>query len=74
LNNAITELIQFKSIEVLLSLEVKNSELFVTTPDDISSCDEKYVPRMVTVTEHFTKFDREVCFPKFLSIIFRRHI
>src|SRR6185369_7697690 len=47
LNNAITEFIQFKSIEVLLSLEVKNSELFVTTPDDISDCDEKYIPRLV---------------------------
>src|SRR6185295_5097398 len=49
LNNAITEFIQFKSIEVLLSLEVKNDELFVTTPDDISSCDEKYIPIMVSM-------------------------
>src|SRR6185312_10706737 len=49
LNNAVTEPIQFKSIEVLLSLEVKNSELFVTTPDDISSCDEKYMPRLVSM-------------------------
>src|SRR6185369_9116582 len=49
LNNAITESIQFKSIEVLLSLEVKNNELFVTTPDDISDCDEEYIPRMVSI-------------------------
>ena len=49
LNNAITESIQFKSIEVLLSLEVKNSELFVTTPDDISGCDAEYIPRMVSM-------------------------
>src|SRR6185312_3308194 len=49
LNNATTEFVQFKSIEVLLSLEVKNSELFVTTPDDISGCDEKYIPRLVSI-------------------------
>src|SRR6185436_7752219 len=49
LNNAINEFIQFKSIEVLLALEVKNSELFVTTPDDISGCDEKYIPRLVSM-------------------------
>src|SRR6185437_16555492 len=49
LNNAITEFIQFKSIEVLLSLEAKNSELFVTTPDDISGCDEKYIPKLLSM-------------------------
>src|SRR6185437_3349220 len=49
LNNANTEFIQFKSIEVLLSLEAKNNELFVTTPDDISGCDGKYIPRMVSM-------------------------
>src|SRR6185369_624988 len=49
LNNATTESIQFKSIEVLLSLEAKNNELFVTTPDDISGCDEKYIPRLVSI-------------------------
>src|SRR5205085_9101663 len=49
LNNASTEFIQFKSIEVLLSLEVKNNELFVTTPDDIAGCDEKYIPRLVSM-------------------------
>src|SRR6185295_917956 len=49
LNNATNESIQFKSIEVLLSLEVKNSELFVTTHDDISGCDEKYKPQMFSM-------------------------
>src|SRR6185503_18844975 len=49
LNNAYTEFIQFKSIEVLLSLEVKNNELFVTTPDDISDCDEKYIPKLISL-------------------------
>src|SRR6185312_6428873 len=48
LSNANTEFIQFKSIEVLLSLEAKNNELFVTTPD-IFGCDEKYIPRLVSI-------------------------
>src|SRR6185312_4169192 len=49
LSNANTEFIQFKSIEVLLSLEAKNNELFVTTPDDIAGCDEKYIPILVSM-------------------------
>src|SRR6185312_9190158 len=49
LNNAINEFIQFKSIEVLLSLEAKNSKLFVTTPDDISGCDDSYIPKLVSM-------------------------
>src|SRR6185503_7230823 len=49
LNNAITEFIQFKSIEVLLALEAKDNKLFVTTPDDIANCDEDYIPTMVSM-------------------------
>src|SRR6185312_15660816 len=34
---------------VLLTLEVKNNELFVTITDDIAGCDEEYIPRLVSM-------------------------
>src|SRR6185312_599983 len=44
----ISEFIQFKSIEVLLHLEARNHELFVTTADDIANTDdEEHKPRLV---------------------------
>jgi hypothetical protein len=59
LNNAVTDFIQFKSIEVLLSLEAKNKELFVTTPDDIASCDEEDIPKLVEIY-HYLKGKLEI--------------
>ena len=54
LENATSEYIQFKAIEVLLSLEAKNNQLFVTTPDDIANCDEEHIPRLVEIY-HYLK-------------------
>src|SRR6185369_4614052 len=59
LNNAVNEFIQFKSIEVLLSLEARTKELFVTTPDDIASCDEEDIPKLVEIY-HYLKGKLEI--------------
>src|SRR6185312_407383 len=55
LTNANAKFIQFKSIEVLLSLEAKNNQLFVTTSDDIAGCDEKYIPKLVSMYYYLKK-------------------
>src|SRR5207244_8386430 len=54
LENATSESIQFKATEVLLWLEAKNNQLFVTTPDDIANCDEEHIPRLVGIY-HYLK-------------------
>src|SRR5438128_10450244 len=54
LENTTSDIIHFKSIEVLLSLEARNNQLFVTTPDDIANCDEEHIPRLVGIY-HYLK-------------------
>ena len=42
-----------------MSLEARNKELFVTTPDDIASCDEEDIPKLVEIY-HYLKEKLEV--------------